>query len=1131
MTISVGHLIRDDDPDTVDYTLRGDVTLNEDGSNVDACEGDGLGEDIEISVVDEVGEHFQVTFGAPGCPEGTYALTFVLTDSEGQEIRFRPFIFKVVDDGWHLAFDSLPGVVLDFLPVIDGAAQVGVSLTADTSRIQDADGLDNAIFAYQWIRSDGTTDADIAGATGNTYLVTTDDVGSVLKVRVSYTDDVGNDESLTSLSTPEVIAALPGIPQSLNVQPAGTGELSVSWQGPASNGGSEITGYKVQWKLASGNWDTSTDISEATSSGTSHTISSLQLDVEYAVRVIATNAIGDGPASNEVTATPVAQTSQQQAATQNNPAIGVPTTSGTALVGETLTAETSSIADADGLTNAAFAYQWIRSDGTTDTDISGETGSTYTPVSDGEGKTIKVRVSFTDDEGNDEALTSTATAAVEAALTAELQNVPGSHDGSGTFTFRILFSEPVTAGFSALKQHSFEITNATIKRAQRMDGRNDLRKFKVQPSSDSTVVLVLPATQDCADEGAICTSGGKRLSTRLEITVPGPAPANSAATGAPTISGTLEVGQTLTASTSGISDTDGVSNASFSYQWLADDTEISGATGSTYTLGDADEGKPIKVRASFTDDGGNEETLTSTATAAVQPRPNRPATGAPTITGTAQVGETLTAGTSAISDADGLTNVTFNYQWLADDAEISGATGSTYTLTDAEEGKAIKVRVSFTDDAGNDETLASAATGAVSPADQQQEEQEQPPEPTDRTHNLTATVDAGTVVLNWNAPDDSSGVTMYRILRHRPEEGESEPLVYVEYTHSTATNYTDTAVEAGTLYVYSVQAADFLGYVGEASNPASVRVPDPNSPAAGVPTISGTAQVGETLTADTSGISDADGLTNASFSYQWLSDDANISGATGSTYTLVDTDKGKAVKVRVSFTDDEGNDETLTSTATAAVEARPNRPATGAPSITGKTHVGATLTVDTSGISDADGLTNASFSYQWLSDDADVSGATGSTYTLVDTDEGKAIKVRVSFIDDEGNDETLTSAATSAVLAALTAEFLDIPSSHNGQTAFTFELRFSEEFVLSYVTLRDHAFTVTGGEVTKARRLDRESTTANIRWEITVTPNLSGDVTIVLPVTEDCNDQGAICTEDGRKLSNRTELTVAGSSG
>ena len=187
----------------------------------------------------------------------------------------------------------------------------------------------------------------------------------------------------------------------------------------------------------------------------------------------------------------------------------------------------------------------------------------------------------------------------------------------------------------------------------------------------------------------------------------------TAATGTPTISGTPQVGETLTADTLGIADDDGLENVSFSYQWLADGTAIQGATNSTYTPIEADEGKAITVQVSFTDDAGNEETLTSEPTAVVAPKPNTTATGAPTISGTAQVGETLTADTSGISDADRLTSVTHSYQWLADDTAIQGATNTTYTLVEADEGKAIKVRVSFTDDGGNDETLTSAATDAV----------------------------------------------------------------------------------------------------------------------------------------------------------------------------------------------------------------------------------------------------------------------------------------------------------------------------------------------------------------------------------------------------------------------------------
>ena len=91
--------------------------------------------------------------------------------------------------------------------------------------------------------------------------------------------------------------------------------------------------------------------------------------------------------------------------------------------------------------------------------------------------------------------------------------------------------------------------------------------------------------------------------------------------------------------------------------------------------------------------------------------------GAPTISGTAQVWQTLTSGTSGISDADGLTNVTYNYRWICNDgtadADIGGATSSTYSLQASDATKAIKLRVTFTDDAGNQESLTSAATEAV----------------------------------------------------------------------------------------------------------------------------------------------------------------------------------------------------------------------------------------------------------------------------------------------------------------------------------------------------------------------------------------------------------------------------------
>ena len=192
--------------------------------------------------------------------------------------------------------------------------------------------------------------------------------------------------------------------------------------------------------------------------------------------------------------------------------------------------------------------------------------------------------------------------------------------------------------------------------------------------------------------------------------------------------------------------------------------------------------------------------------------------------------------------------------------------------------------------------------------------------------------------------------------------------------------------------------------------------------------------------------------------------------------------------------------------------------------------MGQTLIASTSGISDADGVANATFTYQWLADDTDINGATTSSYTVVAADAGKAIKVTVSFTDDAGNAETLTSAATAAVTQPpLTATVHDKPSSHDGSNSFTFELRFSENIEgLSYSTLQEHALTVTGGTLPKVRRLEPGK---NVGWEITVQPSSNADVTIALPITTSCAADGAICTGDGKKLSSRVELTISGPGG
>ena len=227
-------------------------------------------------------------------------------------------------------------------------------------------------------------------------------------------------------------------------------------------------------------------------------------------------------------------------------------------------------------------------------------------------------------------------------------------------------------------------------------------------------------------------------------------------------------------------------------------------------------------------------------------------------------------------------------------------------------------------------------------------------------------------------------------------------------------------------------------------------------------------------------------------------------------------------------TDDSPSAYTMTVNVTAV-----NDPATGAPTISGTAQVGETLTADTSDIADKDGMENATLGYRWISNDGaadiEIQGETSHAYILTGADEGKTVKVRVSFTDDADNEEGLTSEATGEVAGLpqppLTARLSDTPDSHDGETDFTFELWFSEEFQLSYKRLKHYAFTVTAGTVQRAQRLEKGS---NIGWRITVEPDSDSAVSIVLPTAADCNAAGAICTRDGRMLSNRLELIVTG---
>ena len=156
------------------------------------------------------------------------------------------------------------------------------------------------------------------------------------------------------------------------------------------------------------------------------------------------------------------------------------------------------------------------------------------------------------------------------------------------------------------------------------------------------------------DRGLDDVLGGDSLidGTSISVTLisgdlPPPPPGNTAPTGAPTITGTAEVGETLTAVTTGIADADGLTSPTYTYQWIrvnGTEADIAGENSSTYTLGAADLGKTLKVRVSFDDDLGHTETLTSAATATVGAAATAPTVSTVAVTSSPASGDTYGTG-------------------------------------------------------------------------------------------------------------------------------------------------------------------------------------------------------------------------------------------------------------------------------------------------------------------------------------------------------------------------------------------------------------------------------------------------------------------------------------------------------
>ena len=486
---------------------------------------------------------------------------------------------------------------------------------------------------YTEIYNNTTITATLA-VTADTPIGTTITFGAI--------ENNGRPRSGGLLLTVSTAPTKPPDPTPPTLVSATTKTLTIEWTHPGDGGSPLVRNYlhyRVQGTTEWSNWYAGeTPVTRAAIGG-------LQANTAYEVRVSVTNASGSSEWVMGATAF---------STRANTPATGAPTITGTAGVGQVLTASTTSIADADGLP-ATFSYQWVRvdADGTSNpVDIPAATDASYTLTAPDVGKKVKVKVSFTDDLETTETLTSDAYPSGGTVTAAATCPVPDFAGRRKIWTAVLTMGDFTTQGSplrgygrfpdaggdgGGLDPATFTIglneyaVEELAVDAIRLYFSLPLRAIWRTPATAALRLHVCNAPYDFSDshyawdgrsnvipehvwDTALDWSSVSTRTVHLSL------PDNRSATGALGITGTAEVGQVLGVDVTGIEDEDGLYDVEYAYQWVrvdADGTsnpvDILGETTATYTLTDADEGKRIRVKVSFTDDLGNQETLTSTA--------------------------------------------------------------------------------------------------------------------------------------------------------------------------------------------------------------------------------------------------------------------------------------------------------------------------------------------------------------------------------------------------------------------------------------------------------------------------------------------------------------------------------------
>jgi subtilisin-like proprotein convertase family protein len=459
----------------------------------------------------------------------------------------------------------------------------------------------------------------------------------------------------------------------------------------------------------------------------------------------------------------------------------------------------------------------------------------------------------------------------------------------------------------------------------------------------------------------------------------------------------------------------------FVYQWYLNGTAISGADQKTFLIptGEGYPASSISASVTYTDLTNDTSDVFTSIQTPIRAFP----TGAIVISGLLETSRTLTANVDTIQDLNGLpSTATYQYQWYyvdtgADaqdpsddtDVEIAGATSKTYVVAEEYYDKDLKVRVTYTDFDGYTETLLSAPVHIENI-------------PTTGTLQIDGTPEESyTLTINTDNLVDSNGIdtetftyTWYRENEQFPILVASDLLDFTEVPQNASYEYqwyADGAPIAsyGTNSQYSVTPAE-IG--ADITVEVTYTYPDPQNPEA---------ELTGTLTSSPLSFSiplqESELTTYSTHSVSW-------EVGTEKTYLVTADDVEHTLRIYVTYTDLEGNQEPYTATTRnsvlTATKAIVDSQPVGVPVIVINTDAeqGSTLTADISGVSDINGIDTDTIEYLWSR-----SGTPGQTsgnvtfdsvrsssdYVVSIADVGQNLTVRMTYTDLLGNTYQLTS--------------------------------------------------------------------------------------------------------------------------